>query len=197
MPLTHVPPPEHMRQELLARLPDFVNQSDPVAGDLYNANEGHQVYLLTSKDLLAGAGLSAVKDAGWRFISTATPGGQGAAAHVSKRSDGTSGMRGISHGPEIAAAVRAANEIASLPQLAGDQHYKLWVLRVPSVLVEAYWLKSPAGNKDWIVPYLATCARIELMKAYPVKEFLDILRTLAQEFRAFDDTADQKGLRPY
>jgi hypothetical protein len=190
MPLIHHRPPAAMQQALLAGLPDFAHPSDAAAGDLYKANQGQEVYVLSLKDIRSGAGLSAKKDAGWRFISAATPGGVGAAAHVSNDSHGTPVMRGISHGPEIAAAVSAAREVESLPEVAGQQ-FEMWVLRIPSVLVEAYWLKSSSGAKEFIVPYLAG-TRLQLMKTYSVAEFLQIVRVLAEEFSAFDRTAAQK-----
>jgi hypothetical protein len=177
-----------MQQALLAGLPDFANNSDPAAGDLYKADQGHEVYVLSLNDLLGGAGLNAVKDAGWRFISATAPGGIGAVAHVSDGPDGTPLMRGISYGPEVAAALRAAREVESLPEVAA-QHFELWVLRIPGVLVEAYWLKSSSGKKDLIVPYLAGTTKLQLMKTYSVAEFLKIVRALAREFSAFDKIA--------
>jgi hypothetical protein len=188
MSLIHHRPPAAMQQVLLAGLPDFANSSDPAAGDLYKAEQGHEVYVLSLNDLLRGAGLNAAKDAGWRFISAAAPGGVGAVAHVSNGPDGTPLMRGISYGPEIAAALRAAREVESLPEVAA-QHFELWVLRIPGVLVEAYWLKASSGKKDLIVPYLAGTTKLQLMKTYSVTDFLKIVRALAQEFSAFDRTA--------
>ena len=188
MPLIHHRPPAAMQHALLAGLPDFTNSSDPAAGDLFKANQGQEVYVLSLKDIKSGAGLRAKQDAGWRFVSAATPGGVGAAAHVSNDAHGTPVMRGISHGPEIAAAVRAAREVESLPEVAAQQ-FDMWVLRIPAVLVEAYWLKSSSGNKELIVPYHAGTTKLQLMKAYSVKEFLKIVGVLAHEFSAFDRTA--------
>jgi hypothetical protein len=69
------------------------------------------------------------------------------------------------------------------------QQFEMWVLRIPSVLVEAYWLKSSSGKKELIVPYLAATTKLQLMKSYSVREFLKIVKALAEEFSAFDTTA--------
>ena len=47
-------------------------------------------------------------------------------------------VTGLSRGPEATVAVRAAQELRTLPE-AAENAYEPWVLTVPGLLTECFW----------------------------------------------------------
>ena len=63
--------------------------------------------------------------------------------------------------------------------------FQLALLRIPGLTVEAFWLQSPAGGNDVVVPIRGP-ANLE-RRQYTVEEFVRTLQPLVKKFRAFDD----------
>ena len=94
-------------------------------------------------------------------------------------------MTSLSRDPLVGKAIQAIHEVESLPEVQ-QQNYELQVLRIPGILTEAFWLKSLTGAPDLIVPVLTRSRKLQVMRAYPWEEFLNIVRPIAQYFLKFD-----------
>ena len=90
-------------------------------------------------------------------------------------------MTGISLDPIIGRAIAAVREVAALPGVQ-EKEYELRVLRIPGVLVEAFWLKSLNGSEDVMIPVLTSSVRFERMRSYLGGEFFNTVREMIPEF---------------
>jgi hypothetical protein len=60
------------------------------------------------------------------------------------------------------------------------------MLSIPGLLIEAFWLKSPGGDKDYVVPYNALSAELLEKPLLQMDEFLRTIWKLAEERLRFD-----------
>ncbi|MBL8296302.1 MAG: hypothetical protein JNN08_30945 [Bryobacterales bacterium] len=150
-----------------------------------SAWSGFNVFTLQIDHLAEGLG--AAVQVGWRFVSP----NQDAAADVVAGKSGDQQPRVINLLRYAAddRPLQAVAAVQSLPEL-NESEYELRVLRIPGILLEAFWLVSAEGNRDLLVPVLTRSSRFKRMNAYPVTEFLKIARVLADEFLKFDHTED-------
>jgi hypothetical protein len=160
-------------------------------GDPSPREQGQQRYWqrLTKLGLQELAnGEMTIVPAGWRYLIAIR---SGDALYATIDSQGK--MTGLSRGPEATVAFRAAQEIRTLPE-ASDKDYEPWVLTIPGLLTECFWLKSPAGD-DVIIPFFTSQA-LRSGHVYPIDKFLKIIRLLAQErLRPDDDLRAKEGKR--
>src|SRR5262249_39376670 len=165
---------------------------DQVAGIIRRLPEEYhplQVYTLKLENLVKDSAIAGAEMAGWRFLA----GGQlgpPVAGHLTT-SDKDSGwkMTSLSRGPRIADFLQAAIKlIALVPPLEDlqSQRYELRMLSIPGLLIEAFWLKSPAGDKDYVVPYNALSGELIEKRVVPMDEFLRTIWNLAEERLRFD-----------
>jgi hypothetical protein len=161
-------------------------------GDPSPRVHGHQRYWqrvlnLGLQDLAKGQ--MATAPAGWRYLIGIR---SGDALYATIDSQGK--MTGLSRGPEATVAFRAAQEIRTLPE-AADIDYEPWVLTIPGLLTECFWLKSPGGGNDVVVPFFTSQA-LRSGHAYSIDKFLKIMRPLAEErLRPEDDLRAKEGKR--
>jgi hypothetical protein len=131
--------------------------------------------------------------AGWRYLIGMRSGN---ALYATIDSKGK--MTGLSRGPEATVAFRAAQEIITLPE-AAKKDYHLWVLTIPGLLTECFWLKSTDKKvPDLVVPFFTSQA-LRCGHVYGIDEFLDIIGPLAKarldlERKAKEPGADKKWI---
>jgi hypothetical protein len=79
--------------------------------------------------------------------------------------------------------------LENLPDLHG-RSYDPRLLRIPGLYIEAFWLKplSPGDETDLVVPYHTPLKDLDPAKPYPIKDFLDRIRPLAEQALAVNDS---------
>jgi hypothetical protein len=191
MPLIKPIAPDRTRRALAAGVADYLNKGDPLGRALIRASQGLHVFTLRLQDVLAGEGIRGAKSAGWRFLA-GSPLGPAIAGDVIEPGQGAQPkMTSVSRDPLISRAIRAIHEVETLPEVQTSD-YELLVLRIPGLLVEAFWLKSRTGAPDLMVPVLTRSRKLEAMRAYALDDFMDVARGLAQNFLKFDELAESQ-----
>jgi len=186
-----------VRWALLARLRDFIQPSESLhhpLTDIYRLLHTQAVYVVGLNDLVK-SGLAGAKLTSWRYLAGSAL-GHAAGGEVSLLGPGdTPRLNGLLYGPEVTVFVQSADRFLSQYWQAyddGDGEYELRILSIPGLLVEAFWLKcgsaqmgidsaaSSAGYgqtgaaADHLIPFLGSSRRLELMRDYPIEEFLKI-----------------------
>jgi hypothetical protein len=104
--------------------------------------------------------------------------GQGVAAQVPAGQQAEAKPTGYRRGPKVDKTIRAMREIES--QLGDDEAgYEVRILTIPGLVVEAFWIKSPEGAQDAIVPYVSLWNQLKPMQRYEPGKFLEIIAELA------------------
>jgi hypothetical protein len=190
---------DEARRALDAGLADFLNLAGPVAGpSVPGGGPGvpggiflHDLHIFTLglRDIVNGAGIEDAKPAGWRFLTGNPSSGDALSGDViqppADAPNAAPMMTGVSKDPLVGAAIQAIHEVETLPEVQ-DKNYDLQVLRIPGLLIEAFWLKSHEDGGDLIVPVLTRARELQRMKAYPVAEFLNIIRPMTTKFLEFE-----------
>ena len=184
---------DQIRRALAAGVSDFMDPDDPLANDLRRTQLGLHIFTLGLRDIVNTAGIQAAKPAGWRFLAGHLS-GEVVAADVTEPIPGaaqnaTPKMTSLSRDPLIARAIRAIHEVETLPEVQ-EKHYELQVLRIPGLLIEAFWLKSRDTGADLVVPVLTRSRELQVMRAYPIAEFLNIVRPMTTKFLEFDENTE-------
>jgi hypothetical protein len=92
--------------------------------------------------------------------------------HEGRIASGTHRTRAIAEGlPEVAAGI-----------------YELRALAVPSIRVDALWLKNKGTGDDLIVPIASSSPVLAPDQPYNANDFLDRVRPLAVAARQFDNS---------
>jgi hypothetical protein len=181
---------------LQARLRDFIQPSESLhhpLTDVYRLKHTQAVYVVGLGDLLK-SGLEGAKLNCWRYLAGSSL-GHAAGGEVSFLGSGntTPILNGLLYGPEVTVFVQSADRFLSQYWETYDgyaDNYELRILSIPGLLVEAFWLKcSPAQGDtassagagkaaaapDHLIPFLSGSRRLELMRDYPIDEFLKIV----------------------
>jgi hypothetical protein len=165
----------------------FLSPGDPSHRERSQQRDWQRVMTLGLQDLANGQ--MGASPAGWRYLIGIS---SGDALYATIDSQGK--MTGLSRGPEVTAVFRAAQDLRTLPE-AADNDYEPWVLTIPGLLTECFWLKSPGGDKDVVVPFL-TSQPLRNGHAYPIDKFLKIVRPWAEErLKPEDDLRAKEGKR--
>lgn len=179
MPLRRSTAAPSVVRALAAGLREFADLAGPVISSLPAAWVGFNVFTLEIPQLANGLGGAA--EVGWRFVSP----NQDVAADVVGASDQQPRMISLLRYGDDDRPLQALTEAEAL--LEGyDTAYQLRVLRIPGILLEAFWLIPADGGSQLLIPIRTGSSRLARMKAYPVGGFLEIARTLAAEFLKFD-----------
>jgi len=117
---------DKIKEALAVGVSDFMSPTDRLANDLRQGRLGLQILTLGIRDIVNGAGIQAVKSAGWRFLAGYPP-DEVVAADVSELVPGngrsaTPKMTSLSHDPLIAGAIRAIHEVETLPEVRGHNY---------------------------------------------------------------------------
>jgi hypothetical protein len=182
MPL--VQPTVLVLQAFRGGLLDLADPDDQALALLHGVQVGHQIYTLGLRDILTGAGLSAATLAGWQFVASNPP--NFAAAYVaSTLGDQTPSISSVSSstsGDSTIVSLVEAIQTGGVHPLFQQLGSELRLLKIPSVLVEAVWLKPELGGGDLIAPYLTVAQGLQKMNWYPAQDFLNLLKPLATQF---------------
>jgi hypothetical protein len=198
----NVPAPsaEYM-QQLRRSLAAFAGPRDPLTVALSTMNwpgrqAMHAIYSVGLSTIVDPNGLARVdKPFCWRFLAgghkTMTTADGCWATHDAYRSPAK--VMTTFRGPEAADVLTSAEQLNNLSELTThpENQYELWVLRIPGLYLEAFWLKSGTAG-DLIVPYglvtdinnnVAVRGVEPLIKgrAYVVADFQQIVGRAAQQ----------------
>lgn len=151
-----------------------------------NKTYQQKVYVLGLQQIVAGDPFGEQNFTGWRYLTDIAP-DLAAAGEVSQTTDDqTPSFSGLSYGPRLAKAVRASGTIETLDGVPAG-NYELSLLRIPGLLIDAFWLRSSNTGNDLVVPYDTLTKGLQEMYVYRMDEFLNIVRPLAE--KQLDDVA--------
>src|SRR2546429_2368554 len=175
---------DEVRRALIAAIADFVEPDDPLGPALHKAELGLHIFTLGLSNIANQEGFADAKSAGWRFLAGSSV-GEAIAGDVMEIPPGTAPrMTSVSHDPLVGRAIQAVHELESLPEVH-DQDYELNVVRIPGLLIEAFWLKSRGKGPDLVIPVLTRETGLKRMKPYPMEQFLTEVEPLVEKFLAF------------
>jgi hypothetical protein len=139
---------------------------------------------LALEDLSNGAGLNGARHVGWGFLA-GSPGGHPIAAQITTSgADHKQELTAVAQGPEVALLIQSIHEAQTLAALQNNS-YELELLRIPGILLEAFWLRASQGP-DLVVPFHTTSKELQSMHPYAIDEFIAVARSLVDAFRRFD-----------
>ena len=163
-------------------LSDFIETDDPAAR--FTRTSGVPVFTLDLQPVLTRRGLESVQKAGLRIFA-GIPERDFMAGDLAER-DGDLRLVSFSRDRKLIDQFNHLEAIGELDELKGEEQFELRLLRIPAVLVDAFWLVSAAESKEFIVPIRTPDKNIELMRPYSVTEFLERIIPLANKFQEFD-----------
>jgi hypothetical protein len=157
MPFTKNSPPKATTAALKAGLGDFMDLSDPLWKLLSEQYEAHEVFTLGLQDIPALTDqIDKAESIGWRFLAC-DPTLDGA-CHVSRSEKPK--VTGIVTTPEVRMVVDRIQQLEERVaagtdnwQNACDGEFAFRVLRIPSLLMEAFWLHGKDPKADILIPY--------------------------------------------
>lgn len=197
MPMTRSQPPSEADEAVRAGMRHLADTPGSVLHGLRAApaerseltpTSPHQVHTLGLSDLVApGRRLAAARLTGWRYLlrrddrvvaaaeTVADPGGQARFSHVND-------------GPFVASTAAALDLAEQLPETQSAS-FEALLLHIPALYTMALWLHADGGN-DLLIPLDPAPAGIEVNRAYPADELLDLLAERGRQIPqlAPDDT---------
>lgn len=146
-----------------------------------------QIYAFGLHQVVKGPDLARARHVAWEFL-LGSESGPAVSVFVGHAPRGTPPkMTSIAREPLATQAIRLTLLVEKLPEVQ-RHNYELRRLRVPALSIGAFWLKSLEGRPDLVVPYEAIARKLKRMQAYPVEEFMSVVRPLAEKRLKFDDT---------
>jgi hypothetical protein len=142
------------------------------------------IYVLHLHDVAAG-GLSAAKPTAWSFYAGALHGAAMSMTVGEPARGQKPRMTSLLHGHSVQVTFKKIQEVEHLPQVK-RRNYELRGLKIPAA-VACFWLASPTGSGDLVVPYFTLIHGIRKMRAYHAEAFLAMLRPYAQKRAAMSD----------
>jgi hypothetical protein len=195
MQFTKTGPPERARLAFFTGLPNFlegIEEIDDLGDILTGLPEEYdplEIHTLGLDDLAGGAGIAAAEHAGWRFLAGGALSQPIAGDVIAPPGDRPPRLISVLHGPQSPACLQIAFSLMARleahPNLLDS--YELRILSVPGLLVEAFWLKTPAAENDLVVPYRNLVTELEGKPVFTMGEFLSIVKPLAQEQLQFEE----------
>ena len=169
---------------MLAGIGDYLSPADPLAEEMAQQKQGLKVWVLALEDLSNGAGLNGARHVGWGFLA-GSPAGRPIAAQITASGAGQKQeLTAVAQGPEVGLLMQSMHDAQSMAALQNDS-YELELLRIPGILVEAFWMRASQGA-DLVVPFHTTSKELQNMRTYAIDEFTSVARSLADAFRRFD-----------
>jgi hypothetical protein len=180
--------PDDVRREAISGM-QRTHKGSPLlgAGLPVDLTTPHEVFTLSPDAVRAGHALNDAESTGWRYLAGVARGqASGGAAPASSVVEvaTTGGGSKFSHrqmgwmGAETQKAIGVAEQ---LPEV-GSGDYDLRMLRLPGIArTDAIWLKDNRGAEDLVVPIASASSHIEAGVAYPVNQFMDLIRAEASK----------------
>lgn len=164
----------------IGELPPEVTMS-AASGVLQTMLPAYRTYALELEQIVEEGPQATPLFKGWSFVAHLAP-TLGISALVNPRLV----FQGLAAGPRFAAAMWAAQEVETYPDLPDDT-YEVALLSVPGLSTESLWLLSASGKHDRIVPYEFPVQRkLTANTPYSMDEFIAHIRLDAEERRAAD-----------
>jgi len=136
-----------------------------------------KVYVLGLQEVHDGKTPTENDYAGWQYLTPLAP-HIGLSNRVSQKPGGAPVFTGISYGRQAALAIQAFPQLDTLPGIP-EGSYMATMLSIPALLTESYWLRTQPSGTDWVVAYDSNAPGLQLMRAYTMADFLQILQPLA------------------
>lgn len=159
--------------------------------DLPPGNYPQQIYTLGIDDIVVRKNLRDASPVAWEFLMGKASGPAIAVCVGHPRRGQPPKMTSLRIGREIAKAIQATHMVEKLPQVQ-DRDYELRRLRIPALSIGAFWLKSLDDGDDLAVPYHAIVNEFERTRAYPMEEYMTIVRELAKKQKKLGDSRRRK-----
>jgi hypothetical protein len=188
MPLRHIGSSTEIRQAFLLALTlteDWLRQAPentPPPPDTTKLRE-QPIYTLGIR-VLAQGGTSAGQ-VGWHCLCP-TSKGTSIGCDVPYVNSAPDLRASQSQGSAIDSAAAALDWISEHPEIERTgEAYECRLLRIPGLLIEAFWLKAPPYNNglashDFVVPFHTYEKGLMAKRLWPMAEFLNIVRPLAR-----------------
>jgi len=139
-----------------------------------DAGVPHQVFHLSLDDVLAGKGVSEARATGWRFLLGQQSAHNGTVADV--HGDGVAfEFGGLHHGPQAVKMIEVLQQAERLPGVR-DGDFEPRLLRVPSLYVDAIWLKERRTGQDLIIPIPPSLPPLVVGQQYSAPDFEAVLK---------------------
>lgn len=155
--------------------------------------DAQQIFKLDLAPIVDGSGLKAAEPVAWDFL---VGGGSMPVflAAINTRGKKPPKMTSLTGAPMAAKAAAATALVENLPRVRAHR-YELCRLRIPALSLGAFWLRSlEKGVGDLAVPYHAIHHQLKSMHAYPMEEFLAVMRRIAEK-RLKDEGALRRKAR--
>jgi hypothetical protein len=162
-----------------------------VPEDLPEVDTPQQVYVLTLHEIVHGTGLPDPKPMVWEFLIGSVLGPVVAISVAHPPPGQPPRMTSVTRGPDPVEALQATRRVEKLPQVQ-EQNYELRRLWIAGLSLGAFWLRALGNGPDLAVPYHTLDQELERMHAYPMDEFLAVVRPLAEKRLKFNDAPAQK-----
>lgn len=185
MALTKPTPSAAIRKAFRDGLNEMIQQGR-APRDLAKMVDPQQIYVLAVSDLANGGGIVDARPAVWEFLVGRVTGPAVAVCIAHPPKGMPPRMTSLTRGEIPAEALEATHQIERLPQVQA-RDYELRRLRISGLSIGAFWLKASTGNRDLAVPYHAIHHELQRMRAYPMGEFIKVIRPLARQRVQFDD----------
>jgi len=140
-----------------------------------------RIYVLSLRAIAKGRGVERAKPMVWEFLV----GGDRKPAVLIAIGDPPGKkpprMTSLLRGPVAAAALKATRQVENLPRVRRHK-YELRRLRISSLSIGAFWLKSlEKGKPDLAIPYHTIHEKLKRMQAYTMDQFLSAIRPVAEK----------------
>ncbi len=149
--------------------PDAV--STAIRAALTANTEPHRFYVLGLPQIIDGTPPGDQNLAGWRYLVNVAS--DLAVAGVIILTNGAPVFAGAAYGRQLAQDVAAFARVGASRE-AADETYEMRLLRMPGILVDAYWLHASAETdtaKDWVFPYRTISKGLDPRKSYRMNQF--------------------------
>jgi hypothetical protein len=161
-----------------------------VPKDLPKLDTPQQIYILSLQEIVQGKGIPDPKPMVWEFL-IGTASGPAVAISVAHPAPGQPPrMTSVTRGSDPAEALQATRQVEKLPQVQA-RNYELRRLRIAGLSIGCIWLRALGAGPDLAVPSHALDQELEKMRAYPLDEFLAVVRPLAEKRLKFNDSPAQ------
>ena len=157
-----------------------------VPKDLAKEDSPQQIYILSLREIAQGKGMGDPKPMVWEFLIGAVSGPVVAICVAHPAAGQPPRMTSVMRGSDPAVALEATRQVEKLPQVQAH-NYELRRLWIAGLSLGAFWLRSLERGPDLAVPYHTLDHELERMRAYPIDEFLAVIRPLAEKRLKFND----------
>jgi hypothetical protein len=192
MPLKKPQPPPATRKAFHRGLTAMIELGRAPKG-LPSGGLPQRIYVLSLRAIAKGRGVERAKPMVWEFLV----GGERKPAVLISIGDPPGKKRprmtSLTRGPVAAAALEATRQVETLPRVRRHK-YELRRLRISSLSIGAFWLKSlEKGKPDLAVPYHTIHEKLKQLQAYTMEEFLSVIRPIAKKRLAAEGALADKA----